>query len=216
MKIIFTISSFFFIVNICLAQDTIPKQGVRVDTVVIEKVKVDTIYLPAKEPIQPQPQANKDKAPKQKENKKKLYFGGYASFSFGKYTVIGVEPVIAYKLLPKLSFGAKFSYEYLKNKNYSPAREGSNYGIGFFSRQRIGKRFYAHVEFSQMNYKMYDLVGDSYREWISFLYLGAGVRQPITKNTSFTFEVLWDLIQDDDSPYSTVEPFINIGIVAGF
>lgn len=215
MKIILFLLVIFFIANTTIAQDTIPNQEVRVDTVIVEKHRVDTVYLPLKE--EAQPQALEAEAPQQDTEKpNKVYKGGYVNLSFGKYTVIGIEPLIAFKLLPKLSVGAKISYEYYKNKNQSPTREGSNYGIGAFSRLRIAKRFYAHIEYSEMNYKLYDSDGDSNRRWISFLYLGGGISLPLSKKVSLNAEVLWDLLQEDNSPYSTVEPFINVGIVAGF
>jgi len=218
MKTIYFICAFISIANLTFAQDTIPKQDVRVDTVVVEKVRVDTVYLPLKEEVQPQEQVSKDVPPEPETKNKndKVYYGGYANFSFGKYTIIGIEPLIAYKLFPKLSVGAKLSYEYMKNKNYDPTREGSNYGLGAFSRLRIGKRLYAHVEYSEMNYKLYNSDGSTNRQWISFLYVGGGIRLPISKRASFNAELLWDVLQEDNSPYSTVEPFINVGIVAGF
>ena len=196
------------------AQDTIRGQVIRVDTVVVEKVRVDTVHVQATE--QEQVQQNKD-APQKSQNKSdKVYYGGYANFSFGKYTVIGFEPLIAYKLLPKLSVGGKFSYEYVKDKRYSTTQETSNYGVSIFSRLRVGRKLYGHVEYSEMNYKLYDSSGDSKRRWVPFFYVGAGISQPITKNTSLNAEILWDLIQDDNSPYKTVEPFISVGIGVGF
>lgn len=218
MKIIFSVCAFVFIANASFTQDTIPNLEVRTDTVVVEKVRIDTVYLPLKEEAQPQTQVQetKETAPKEKKKNDKVYKGAYANFSFGNYTVIGIEPMIGYKLFPKLSVGAKVSYEYVKNKNYSPAREGSNYGASAFSRLRIAKRLYAHVEYSEMNYKLYYSDGSSNRQWISFLYLGGGISLPMSKNVSFNAEILWDVLQDEDSPYKSVEPFVSVGVVAGF
>ena len=218
MKTVYFICAIISIANLAFAQDTISKQDVRVDTVVVEKVRVDTVYLPLREEVQPQEQVAKDAPPEPdtKNKNNKVYYGGYANLSFGKYTVIGIEPLIAYKLFPKLSVGAKLSYEYVKNKNYSPTREASNYGLGAFSRLRIAKRLYAHVEYSEMNYKLYYSDGATNRQWVSFLYVGGGISLPISKRASFNAEILWDVLQEDNSPYGTVEPFINVGIVAGF
>lgn len=215
MKTVFLVSAFMFIACAVFAQDTIPIKKAKVDTVIVEKVRVDTVYLPVKQEIQPQEQQQAPTA-EAKNKTKKVYFGGYANFSFGKYTVFGVEPLIGYRLLPKWSVGAKISYEYVKNKNYSPSRDVSNYGVGVFTRLRIGKRLYGHVEYSEMNYKLYDSNGDSNRQWISFLFLGGGISLPVSKSISLNAEILWDVLQDKNSPYSTVEPFINVGIAVGF
>lgn len=200
------------------AQDSIPNQTVRVDTVVVEKVRVDTVFVetPAVSE-QTQDQEPKETPPNTESKDDKVYYGGYANFSFGKYSVIGGDVLIAYKLLPKFSIGGKFSYEYFKNKNYSPTREGSNWGVGAFTRLRILRRWYAHLEFSEMNYKLYDATGESSnRKWIPFLFVGGGFSQPIAKNVSINLEVLWDVLQNNDSPYKTVEPTFNIGIGVGF
>ena len=216
MKKIYFLFTFIFFASAGFAQDTIPGQVIRVDTVKVENVRVDTVFVQEKPAEQAQPQESQ--APPQQTNNKneKVYYGGYANFAFGKYTIIGFEPLIGYKLFPKFSVGAKISYEYFKNKNYSPTKEGSNYGIGAFSRLRIARRFYAHVEFSEMNYKLYNDAGDKDRQWISFLYVGGGFSQPITKNTSINAEVLWDVLQNDSSPYKTVEPIFSVGIGVGF
>lgn len=218
MKKLFFITVFItvFIYTSVLAQDTIQGQVIRVDTVKIENVRVDTVYVQQQPTPQVQPQESKETPKNTTSKNDKVYYGGYANFAFGDYTIVGVEPLIAYKLLPKLSIGAKFSYEYYKYKNYKPTQEGSNYGIGAFSRLRISRRLYAHVEFSEMNYKIHHSLEESKRQWISFLYVGGGFSQPITKNTSINAEVLWDVLQDDDSPYKTMEPIFSVGIAVGF
>lgn len=198
--------------------DKIESTPTRVDTVWVEKVKVDTVWVEKAEVESKPEQAQAPQPTTQKSDKKsnKVYYGGYANFSFGKYTVIGIEPLIAYKLLPKLSIGGKITYEYVRDNRYDIVNEVSNYGVGVFSRLRIGRRLYAHIEYAEMNYKLYDNLGISERTWIPFLFLGGGITLPISKRTSVNAEVLWDLIQDEDSPYKTVEPFISVGIGVGF
>lgn len=198
--------------------DTIMDEPVRADTVWVEKVRVDTVWV-EKEKVEPQQQpvqepVSEDQKPSKKNEK--VYFGGYANFSFGTYTLIGAEPLIAYKIFPKFSVGAKLSYEYVKDKRYETVQEASNYGFSLFARRRFFKRLYAHIEYSEMNYKLYDSLGDSSRNWISFLYLGGGISLPISKSTSLNAEVLWDLINEDDSPYKTMQPFFSVGIGVGF
>lgn len=228
IKIVFALS---LISIAAFAQDSIPDQNelekvdkvqaekVITDTVRIETVRVDTVYV---EKENPRPEETKTKSPEestQKTSKKNdnVYYGLNATFSFGKYSFVGFEPLIAYKLLPKLSIGGKLSYEYFKNKNYSPSREGSNYGISVFTRLRILRKLYAHLEFAEMNYKLFNSTGESSsREWIPFLYVGGGISQPIAKNVSINAEVLWDILQNGKSPHKSIEPFFNVGIGVGF
>ena len=190
----------------------------RIDTVWIEKTRVDTVYVEKANPELAQNQkAQVEKEPqKSKGRNEKVYYGGYANVSVGQYSRIGFEPLIAYKLFPKFSVGAKLGYEYVRDKRYETVYESSNFGVGVFARRRFLKRLYAHIEYAEMNYKLYDALGDYDRNWVSFLFLGGGVSLPISKNVSVNAEALWDLIQDPHSPYKTVQPFFNVGIGIGF
>lgn len=227
MKILRFLSAFFILVmsgmliHPLLGQDpqtdTLQAEKVKVDTVYVEKVIVDTVYVEKANAEQQQNQMQEENKPQESKGRnEKVYFGGYANFSFGKYTRIGFEPLIAYKIFPKFSVGAKLSYEYVKDKRYETTQEASNFGVGLFARRRFFKRLYAHIEYSEMNYKIYDSLGSDDRYWVSFLYLGGGISLPISKAASVNAEVLWDLIQDKHSPYKTVQPFFNVGIGIGF
>lgn len=214
MKYLLSVLVLIGSVTMLQAQDTTRTETQEPDTIIVERVRVDTVYLPGTAQEKKETPAP-DQAGKNRNDK--VYFGGYANISIGKYTVIGFQPLIAYKLLPKFSIGGKVLYQYYINKNLSPAREGSHFGIGAFTRLRIARRFYAHLEFAEMNYKIYDALGEnSRREWLSFLFVGGGYSLPLGKNASLNAEVLWDVLQDNDSPYKTVEPFFNVGVAVGF
>lgn len=211
-SIVFSVYSF--------AQDTVRIETVRVDTVKVETVRVDTVLV---QPVSSQPavqtpavQSAGQQAKKPVINQNKLYFGGYVSGSIGSYTSIGIEPLVGYKLTPKFSVGGKLSYEYISDKRYSEEYSASNYGFSIFSRLRITQRLYTHAEYSAMNYKLYNSLGESEREWVPFLFLGGGFSQPVTKNTWLTAEVLFDVLQNEDSPYKSWEPFFSVGFGVGF
>ena len=156
------------------------------------------------------------KPEKKKFDKSKMYYGGYVNLSFGKYTVIGAEPLAAYKLTPKLSLGVKLSYEYVKDKRYDEDYSTSNYGYSIFSRFRITPGFYAHAEYSHRSYELFYLNGESERKWVPFLYLGGGISQPVSKNTWFNAQVLFDVLQNENSPYNDWEPYFSVGFGVGF
>lgn len=153
---------------------------------------------------------------KPKMDKSKLYYGGYLNLSIGSYTVIGATPLVGYKVSPKFSVGGQLSYEYVKDKRYSSNYETSNYGLSLFSRYRVIPQLYVHAEFSEMNYKLYNSLGGSKREWVPFLWLGGGYSQPVTKNTWFTAQVLFDVINSEKSPYKNWEPYYSVGFGVGF
>ncbi|HYQ58716.1 MAG TPA: hypothetical protein VEP89_15355 [Draconibacterium sp.] len=162
------------------------------------------------------PAQQDNRTTKPKIDKSKLYYGGYMNVSLGNYTVIGAAPLVGYKVTSKFSVGGQLSYEYVKDKRYATDYETSNYGLSIFSRYRLVPQLYLHAELSEMNYKLYDNIGRSKREWVPFLLLGGGYSQPITRNTWLTAQVLFDVINDEDSPYKDWEPYFSVGIGVGF
>jgi hypothetical protein len=151
------------------------------------------------------------------DKESKFYYGGYLNLTFGSYTAIGVSPLIAYKINPKLSAGTTLTYEYISDNRYAGyTYKASNYGASIFSRYRIIPQIYLHAEFSEMNYDSYASYGDNNRYWVPFLFLGGGFSQPISPNTWVNTQILFDVIQNENSPYSRGAPFFSIGFGVGF
>jgi hypothetical protein len=145
------------------------------------------------------------------EQPPRIYFGGSIGFSFGTYTRISIQPMVGFRIGPKLSAGGRLSYEYLKDKVGTTSYDSHNFGGSVFTRYRFMKQGYAHVEFQAMNYDFQD--GD--REWVPFLLLGGGYVKQLDRKTSAYVEVLIDVLQDENSPYGW-EPVVNVGIGVGF
>jgi hypothetical protein len=148
--------------------------------------------------------------------KDKLYFGGYFNFSLGSYSVLGVEPMVGYKLTPRLSLGAKFRYDYISDKRYAREYNTHTYGASVFSRLVLVRQLYLHAEYAGYNYELYDELGNSSRHWVPFFFLGAGFSQRIGTRTSLNAQVLFDVLQNKNSPYRNWEPFYSVGIGVGF
>ncbi len=160
-------------------------------------------------------QQDETKAPKPGLDKSRIYYGGYVTLNFGSgYNVIGAQPMIAYKLTPKLSTGVQVSYEHVNYKDYSEY-SGSNYGASIFSRYRVTPRFYAHAEFELMSYKWNYSDGDT-RKTVPMLLLGGGLSQPISRNTWLNAQVLFDVLNNENSPYKNWEPYFSLGVGIGF
>lgn len=161
-----------------------------------------------------QEEVKQEKPPKQKSSfASKLYYGGTIGLSFGSYTRVGIYPLVGYKLTPKLSVGVKFAYEYISNSSNNETYTSSNYGGSLFARYRIIPPLYVHVEYAQMSYEFYNNDG---REWVPFLLAGAGYSKSIGGKAWVNVEVLFDLLQDEKSPYNDWEPFFSVGVGVGF
>ncbi len=162
-------------------------------------------------------QKNETKLVKPKLDRSRIYYGGYVTLNFSKnYSVLGAQPMVAYKLTPKLSVGAQFSYEYISDKRYSFEQNGSNYGFSIFNRIRVTPRLYSHVEFSMMSYKWFYSDGSEERKWAPIFYVGGGYSQPISKNVWLNAQVLFDVLNNENSPYKDWQPYFSMGIGVGF
>lgn len=153
------------------------------------------------------------KEPAKKPLRDRLYFGGSVVLTFGDATTIGVYPMVAYKFSPKLSLGVEVGYEYVK---YDAINEsGNNYGGSVFANYRFVPKLYAHAEYQMISYELFG-TNASDREWVPFLLVGGGFASRLRGDTWTYVEVLFDVLQDDNSPYDNGEPIINIGVSVGF
>ena len=177
----------------------------------------DTIPQPG-ESVASQPQENSQTTKPEKSSawKSKIYYGGYINFSLGQYTVIGVEPMVGYKVIPRLSAGVKIRYDYISDKRFTDPYHASNYGGSLFARLSLIKRLYVHAEYAGYNYEHFIESGESYRQWVPFLFVGAGYNQPVGKHASLNAQVLFDVLHNENSPYKNWEPFYSVGMSVGF
>jgi len=195
-KLLFTLAILLFTVNISFSQ-----------------IEPDTTSSTAP----PAQQEKQEKPEKKKQNKgNKIYFGGSVGFMFGSYTRISLYPILGYKFTPKLSGGVKVYYEYVKDKRYPHTYESSSYGAGLFARYRIIPQLYIHAEYAEINYDIYPNQQDAGRVWVPFLYLGAGFSQRMGGNAWLNAQILFDVLQDPNSPYGSWEPIYSIGVGVGF
>jgi len=149
-------------------------------------------------------------APKQK----RVYYGGTLVLGFGNPDHFGFWPSVGYKLTPRMSIGAEIGYEYLK---YDGIKEGfNNYGGSLFSRFKLTPRLYGHAEYQAISTELLNQFGDSDRAVVPYLLLGGGFIQPISPAASAYVEILFDVLQDENSPYDSGEPFISFGVGVGF
>ena len=172
-------------------------------TQVIEEIE----EAPAVEQVQAQPA--------KPQVGRRVYYGGNIGASFGNYTMVGIYPIIGYNISPKFSVGVKFLYQYVSDKRYAETYTSSNYGGSLFARFRVIPQLYLHAEYAQMSYDLYNGLGESYRESVPFVFVGAGYRQSLGGAVWMNAQVLFDVLQDSNSPYGSWEPFFSVGFGVG-
>ena len=145
----------------------------------------------------------------------KVYYGGELGFTFGSFFRIRVAPMVGFRLSPKAPLGFKVAYEYIEDKRYSETFSSHNYGGSIFARFRPQPRVYLHAEYCYANYEYRTSLNASERVWVPFLFLGGGVVQPLGGGSSVYAQVLFDVLQNSNSPYDNWEPFFTVGVGVG-
>ncbi|HEX7878140.1 MAG TPA: hypothetical protein VF720_01945 [Candidatus Eisenbacteria bacterium] len=145
----------------------------------------------------------------------RIYYGGSAVVGFGNPDHVGFFPSLGYKLSPRVSIGGEIGYEYLK---YDGVKNGfNNYGGSLFSRVKLTPRLFGHAEYQAISTELATSpLSDNERVVVPYLLVGGGMIQPISANASAYAEVLFDVLQDENSPYDSGEPFISFGVGVGF
>jgi len=167
--------------------------------------------------------SNQPKEVQQSESSK-WYYGGTVGFNFwGDYFYLSVNPLVGYQVSPKFSVGGKVHYSYINDSRSELGDFTShNYGASIFTRYRPIYQAYLHAEFAYASYENSTSFNistkswESERTWVPFLLLGGGFVQNIGPNASVYAEVLFDVIQDENSPYEDWDPIISVGAGIGF
>lgn len=189
----------------------------RVSFVLIIIMIALTTNLVAQDSVRVNPYFQKPKS----DFSQRLYFGGSVGLTFGTYTSISIWPLVGYKMTPKLSVGIQPGYEYLRYNYYGLKYKSNNYGMRVFNRFRFINQAFTHVEFAYIKNELSwnDQVTNEKETdnfWVPFLFLGGGYVQNLGGAGSVYFQVLFDVINDENSPYNSWEPFYTIGFGVGF
>ena len=152
----------------------------------------------------------------------RLYTGGDLGFSFGNITFVNINPIVGYRIDKKWSAGISAKYIYYRERfpEYNWEYSNSMYGGSVFTRYLIGNSFLAHAEFETVNAEVREFLSTTLtRKWVPIGLLGAGYRQGLG-NTYLQVLVLYDAINDRNSPYRNEYLFgpTNIPLIlrAGF
>lgn len=161
----------------------------------------------------------------------KLIFGGGFVASFGSgYSDFGISPVVGYRFTEHFAAGVGLGYEYLKSQLtfYDP---NTGYYVNYptqaniiypsiWARYLVWRNIFVDgtFEYNMLRYSQYY---DSNGYPISFsvnvpcFLLGAGVKQPLGGRVYFFGEILYDVLQNVNSPYyGTIIP--RAGVLVGF
>jgi hypothetical protein len=154
-------------------------------------------------PVDRSKKAKNEKEEEKGKFKDKLTFGGNIGAFFGTNTFINVNPLVGYKVTEKWVAGLGVNYIYYNNIGF----QGSLLGKSIWSRYYLLENIFAHTEFEAIRYTQSSLAELNKRN-VNVALVGLGYQ-----SNYFGISVMYDLIQDPYSPYSS--PLIRVGGMFG-
>ncbi len=153
-------------------------------------------------------QKSKAQAPPLSE---RINVGGGLDLRFGEITVIGLTPLIGYKVTDKFMLGTILTYRYFSDNRPGVNYTTSTYGVTPFARFNIFKGLFAHAEYEMLYGEYYYNDGG---RWINSLLVGGGYGVPLGEKGFAGVYVLWNLTPDPLYPIYD-EPVIRMSFGVG-
>jgi hypothetical protein len=173
-----------------------------------------------------------------REHKKKGYDpdrliigGGLNAFFDNGYLELGISPIVGYRLNKFLSAGVGIGYQYFRAPAYNVLSNDISYknatviNPNVWTRCTIYRNLYAAgiFEYNLISTKTPpgvepNVTGSSTQKdnyGVPCALVGLGLRQPIGGRVAFFGELMYDVIQNQRSPYFG-QTVIRLGIAAGF
>jgi len=162
----------------------------------------------------------------------KLIIGGGLNAGFGGgYINAGIAPIVGYRITRKFSAGIGLGYQYNRapTNYYSPSEPDkvfySKANIIYpsvWTRHFLYRNIFAEAAFEQ-NFISISGGLNRYGVWdnakenimASCGLVGLGLSQPLGGRVAFYGEIMYDVIQQENSPYYG-RPIFRFGIAAGF
>lgn len=141
--------------------------------------------------------------------KDRLVYGGNIGGYFGTRSFLQLNPMVGYKTTSWWLNGVGLNYIYASGGGIKQ----NVYGASVWSRAYIYKSLMLHTEFEMLSLNYTAQNGARFTAQVPVWFVGAGY-QTRSNGIGLGFMILYDLIQDPNSPYST--PVFRVGGLIGF
>ena len=168
----------------------------------------------------------------------RLIIGGTLNAAYsGDYANFGIGPTVGYKITDAFSAGVGLGYQFNQFPDFwaSPNPVTGEYPVlkenliypSVWAKYNVYRNWFidANIEYNFITVKghqvIYDTLGNPYNVSSKFtksvpcLLLGAGVKQPLGGRVSGFLEILYDVLQENYSPYYRQFPVFRAGITTG-
>ncbi len=143
--------------------------------------------------------------------KDRLYTGGSFGLTFGTYTNVMISPLLGLMVSDRFYTGVGLEYNYTKDKRYTPALSYNQYGGRIYGQYNFLPNFFTHIEFNGLSFESYTTTLSKTRQFVPFVYVGGGYQQMLSSRSFMSMRVLFDVLQDKNSPYKPWEPIFSVG-----
>ncbi|HEX6335203.1 MAG TPA: hypothetical protein VFZ78_13310 [Flavisolibacter sp.] len=153
--------------------------------------------------------------------KENLFIGGNFGLVLGDYTLLNLSPQLGYRFNQYLAAGLGINALYVSDKQYDywgnawyKTSQGL-LGLNIFGRvypfqyMMIQAQPELNYLFGKQKYYNPPLTTELDAEIVPSLLMGGGVVLP-SERSSFIISVMYDVLQNDNSPYGR-KPFVNFG-----
>ncbi|WP_147323412.1 hypothetical protein [Chitinophaga silvatica] len=149
-------------------------------------------------------------------DRSRLILGGSLGAVFGDYTNLDLSPIIGYRFSEYIAAGVNVNAQYGSYRlrdyytgNTSQRDKYTIFGAGVWGRVYPLPMLFVHVQpeynFINQSSTVYNSVGDKqtfkYNYSVPSLLVGAGYTQSVGGRVGIGISILYDVIQDDRSPY---------------
>ncbi|MCX7954477.1 MAG: hypothetical protein N3A01_04720 [Bacteroidales bacterium] len=142
----------------------------------------------------------------------KVFFGGNIGLQFGQETFIEFSPLIGYRITDNFSIGFQILYTYYNFNHLNSNISTSIFGNSYFARYYFSNSIFVHGEYQWMSLesKYFNpyLVGIQKRFIVHNVYAGGGYRVRIGERSYMSIIILYNLNQNQYSPYEN--PVIRV------
>jgi hypothetical protein len=157
-------------------------------------------------------------------DKSKMFVGGNLGLAFGTYTIVNVSPLVGYRFTEMFAAGVGLNYSYYGyNDGYWNYKQ-SYAGMSVFGRLYPIRQFFIQVQ-PELNYMWYsqtpygtnsqDIPPYKLNQFVPSLLMGGGAAIPTGANGAITISVMYDVLQNQYSPYYH-QAVYGFGYTVGF
>jgi len=133
-----------------------------------------------------------------------FFFGGGLSFGFGDVEYFDIQPMVGVRWNRQVSTGISVLYRYREDKRFSPSLSTEDYGGTVFARFHLLPPLFLQGEYEYLDYAYYRSDLTKHRDNFSSVLAGAGIAQPLGRNSTAFASVLYNFSYDEtNSPYDT-------------